>query len=89
MRYSIKPRERKYVKGYRFLFWIKNIVKSWSSKNDLKLEDRTKTLATDAFKIASKWAIQTAAETTGGLISNEIADKITKVLLSNKHRPKI
>ena len=76
MRYSIKQRERKYVKGYRFLFWIKNIVKSWSSKNDLKLEDHTKTLATDAFNTASKWAIQTAAERAGDLIA-----KLAKNLL--------
>ena len=33
----------------------------------------------DAFKTASKWALQKAAEATGDLIGNKIADKTTKV----------
>ena len=36
-----------------------------------------KKYATDAFKIASKRAIQKTAEATGDLIRNKIADKIT------------
>ena len=35
--------------------------------------------ATDAFKTASKRTIKKAAETTGDLIEDKIADKITKV----------
>ena len=32
MRYSIKPRDRRYVKGYGFLSFAKNINKNVSSK---------------------------------------------------------
>ena len=42
--------------------------------------NNAKQSATDAFKTASKWAIQNTAETTDDLICNKIADKITKVL---------
>ena len=38
-----------------------------------------KTSTTDAIKTASKRAIQKAAEATGDLIGNRIADKITSV----------
>ena len=43
------------------------------------LLDRAKRSGTDAFKTASKIAIQKTAEGTGDLISNKIANKITKV----------
>ena len=32
MRYSVEPREGRYVKGYGFLSFAKNIVKNISSK---------------------------------------------------------
>ena len=32
MRYSIEPRERRYVKGYEFLSFAKNIGKNLSNK---------------------------------------------------------
>ena len=67
MCYSIEPRERRYVEGYGFLF----------NKYGQKLIDSAKKSATDAFKIASKRAIQKTAEATGDLIGNKIADKIT------------
>ena len=44
-----------------------------------KLLNRTKQSATDAFKTASKGTIQKAAEATGYLIDNKIANKITRV----------
>ena len=37
-----------------------------------------KKFATDVFKTASKRAIKKTTETTGGLIDDDIADKITK-----------
>ena len=77
MRYSIEPRERRYVKGYGFLTFAKNIGKSLSNKYGQKLVDSAKRLATEALKIASKRAIQKTAEATGDLIDNKIADKIT------------
>ena len=69
MRYSIEPRI--YVKGYGFL--------SLSNKYDQKLFDSAKISTMDAIKTASKRAIQKTAETTGDLICNKIADKITSV----------
>ena len=79
MRYSIEPRERIYVKGYRFLSFAKNIDKSLSNTYGQKLLDSAKKATTDAIKTASKRAIQKTAGATDDLIGNEIADKITSV----------
>ena len=73
MRYSIEPRERRYVEGYGFLSFAKNLNNKYSQK----LVDFAKKSATDAFKIASKRAIQETSKATGDLIGNKIADKIT------------
>ena len=85
--YSVPPRDWIFVKGYRFLSFAKYMVKSVgkiigknvSGKYNQKLLDHDKQAATDAFKTISKRAIQKAAETTGDLIGNKIAGKITKV----------
>ena len=79
MRYSIEPRDRIYVKGYGFLSFAKNMGKSLSNKYGQKLFDSAKKSTTDAIKAASKRAIQKAAEPTGALIGNKIADKITNL----------
>ena len=79
MRCSIDPRERRYVKKYRFLSFPKNIGKNLSNKSGQKLVDTAKKSATDALKIASKRAIQKRAKATGDLIGNKIADKITSI----------
>ena len=79
MRYSVEPRDRKYVKGYEFLSFAKNIGKKISSKYSQKLVDSAQKFATDAIKSASKRAIQKTAETTGYLTGNEIAEKNTSV----------
>ena len=73
MRYSIEPIERRYVKGYGFLSFARNL----NNKYGQKLADSTKKSATDAFKIASKRAILKTTEATGDLIGNKIADKTT------------
>ena len=44
-----------------------------------KFIDHAKQSATDALKTALKRAIHKRGEATGGLISNKISDKITKV----------
>ena len=74
MRYSIEPRERRYVKGYGFLSFARNIGKNLSNECGQKLVDTAKKSATDAFKIASRRAIQKTAEATG-----TIANKITSI----------
>ena len=68
--YSIEPRDRRYVKGYGFLSFAKNIGKNISSKYNQKLVDSAKKSATDSIKTVSKRAIQKTAETTGDLIGN-------------------
>ena len=47
MRYSIEPRERRYVKGYGFLSFGKNIGKNLSNKYGQKLVDSAKKSVTD------------------------------------------
>ena len=64
MRYSIEPRERRYVKGYGFLSSAKNIGKNLSNKYCQKLVDSAKKSETDALKTAGKRAMQKTAEAT-------------------------
>ena len=70
---------RRYVAGYGFLSFAKNICKNLSHKYGEKLLDSAKKSTADAIKTASKRTIQKAAETTGDLISNKIPNKITSV----------
>ena len=79
MRYSIERKNRIYIKGYGFFSFAKNMRKRLSNKYGKKLLDSAKKSTTDAIKTASKRAIQKTAETTGDLICNKIADKITSV----------
>ena len=50
MRYSIKPRDRRYVKGYGSLSFAKNMGKNLSNKHGQKLLDSAKKSTTDAIK---------------------------------------
>ena len=87
MRYSVHPRERILGKGYGFLSFAKkmgknigkNISKIVSGKYSQKRLDHAKQSATDAFKAASKRAIQGTTKTTGVLFGNKIVNKITRV----------
>ena len=54
MRYSIEPRKRRFVKGYGFLSFAKNIGKNVSNKYSQKLVDSAKKSATNALKAAGK-----------------------------------
>ena len=76
MRYSTEPRFRKYVKGYGFL----SFSRKFDDKYGKTLMDTATKTGIDAAKIASKRAVQKAAEATGDLIRNEIADKITSIV---------
>ena len=73
MPYLIEPTERRYVKGYGFLSFARNL----NNKYGQKLVDSPKKSAADALKIAGKRAIQKTAEATGELVGNKIVDKIT------------
>ena len=79
MRYSIEPRHRRYVKGYGFLSFARNISKNISNKyiQKIVIVDTAKKSATDPIKTASKRLIQKTAEATRDVIGNKIADKIT------------
>ena len=79
MRYSIKPRDRIYVKGYGFLSFAKNTGENLSNKYGQKPLDNAEKSTTDAIKTASKRTIQTTAEATGNLIGNKSSDEITSV----------
>ena len=60
-----------------FCLLLKNMGTHLSNKYENKLFDTIKKSATDAIITASKKAIHKTAETTGDLIGNKIADKIT------------
>ena len=80
MRYSIEPRERRYVKGYGFMSFARN----FNDKYSKSLMDLSKTFA----KTAGKKILKETAKATGDLIGNKIADKIT-AKPHNKERQKI
>ena len=69
MRYSIEPRERRYVKGYGFM----SFARKFSDKYSKSLMDLSKTFA----KTAGKKILKETAKATGDLIGTKIADKIT------------
>ena len=65
MRYSIEHRERRYVKGYGFLSFARNlrthatkVAKNLNNKYGQKLADSAKKSATDTLKITGKRAIK-------------------------------
>ena len=87
MRYSIEPRERRYVKGYGFLSFAKNmdthatkVAKNLNNKYGRKLADSAKKSAADALNIAGKIAIQKTAGTTGDSVGNTTGNKIISIL---------
>ena len=64
MRYSIEPRERRYVKGYGFMSFARN----FSDKYSKSLMDASKTFA----KTAGKKILKETAKATGDLIGNKL-----------------
>ena len=65
MRYSIEPRERRFVKGYGFMSFARN----FNDKYGKSLRNASKT--------AGKEILKETAKATGDLIGSKIADKIT------------
>ena len=64
IRYSTKPKDRKYVKGYVF----------FGNKYGKKLMDTATKTGINAAKTASKGVVKKTAEATGDLGGNKIAD---------------
>ena len=92
MRYSIEPREGRYIKGYGFLSFAKDFGNKYgkklmntaiktgtnvNSKYGKKLTDTAIKTGKDFATIAGKKIVHKSAEATGDLIGNKIADKIT------------
>ena len=83
--YSIQHSEIRFVKGFEFLSFAKNMDKNIGKninkiligRYSQKLLDYAKQSATDALKTISKRVLQKTAEVTGDLIGNKIANKIT------------
>ena len=83
MRYSIKPRDRIYVKGYEFLSFAKNmdtyatkVAKNLSNNYSQVnvLLDSAKKFTTDAIKLLRIRQFKEQAEASGNLIGIKIAD---------------
>ena len=94
MRYSIEPRERRYVKGYGFLCFARNlgthatkVAKNFNNKLGQKLADSAKKSATDSLKIARKRGIQKTAVAIGDLVGNTIENKITSISKKSTREP--
>ena len=73
MRYSIKPKYRKYVKGCGFL----SFTRKFGDKYGKNVMDTATKTGIDPAKTSSKRVVQKTAEATGDLIGNKIADIIT------------
>ena len=92
MCYSIQPRVWIFVKGYGSLSFAKNTgknigqntSKNGSGKYSQKLLNHARKSATDAFRTASKRAIQKWAAAIGDLIGNKRANKVTKFSKNSK-----
>ena len=84
MRYSTELRFRKYVKGYGFLSFAKNVGNEYG-KN--LIDTATKT-GIHAAKTISKRVVQKTVEATGDLIGNKIANKTTLTKRNQKKKKK-
>ena len=73
MRYSIEPRERRFVKEYGFMSFAKN----FSDKYSKSLMDKGIDVSKKFAKTAGKKILKKTAKATGDLVGNKIADKIT------------
>ena len=94
MRYLIEPRESRYVKGYGFLSFARNlgtyatkVAENLNNNYGQKLAYSAKKSATDALKIAGKSANQKTAEASGDLVDNFIADKTTSIKKKTASEP--
>ena len=75
MRYSTRPKFRKYVKGYSVL----SFARKFGDKYGKQLMDTATKTGIDVVKTASKRVVQKTAEATGYLIGNKIADENTSL----------
>ena len=101
MRYSLEPRYRRYVQGHGFMSFARNIGnkygkkifdknidvgKSMKKKYGKKILDNSISAGKNFAKIAGKNVLTKSSETTGDLIGNKIADRITKSTRNKKQK---
>ena len=100
MRYSIEPRERRFVKRYGFISFARNFCNKYgkklmntaiktgsnfNSKYGKKLTDTAIKTGKDFATIAGKKIVHKSAEATEDLIGNKIADKIQVQVHQKNH----
>ena len=73
MRYSIEPRERRYVKAYSFMSFARN----FSDKYSKSLMDKGIDVSKKFTKTTGKKILKKTVKATGDLIGNKITGKIT------------
>ena len=81
MRYSIEPRERRFVKGYGFMSFARN----FSDKYSKSLMDKGIDVSKKYAKTAGKKILKETAKTTRDLNGNKISDKITSASTKSHH----
>ena len=74
MRYSIEPRERRYIKGYGFVSFARN----FSDKYSKSLVDKGIDVSKKFAKIAGKRILKETEKATGDLIGNKITSASKK-----------
>ena len=79
MRYTTESRGRKYVKGYGFLSFVRNLAGSAAAREATKrAKDTLIKQGKEAATKAGKSALSKTAEATGDLVGQKIVDKITQ-----------
>ena len=97
MRYSLEPSYRKYVHGQGFMSFAKNMGSKYgkklfdksidvSNKYGRKLLDKSMDIGKNFLKKASKTVLDKSAESTGEMIGNKIADRITRKSRNKKEK---
>ena len=81
MRYSIEPRERRYVNGYGFMSFAIN----FNDKYGKSLRDASKTFA----KTAGKEILKETAKATGDLIGSKLLIRLRQSLQKNHSQMKL
>ena len=73
--YSLEPRMRKYIKGYRFLSFSRNPT----NKYEIQVLDNATKIGLDALETASKELFHKEADVAGESVRIKITDKIMKL----------
>ena len=75
-RFATDPKRRRYVRGYGFLSFARNLA---SSKAARKIKNAALNQGKSAVVKAGKRALDKGAEATGDLVGQKVADSISKI----------